>query len=227
MEEVSLATEPRRDDETRFALTRRTVLLGTGAAMASTPFVGADEAEARFRPDSEIYGPGVDVLSAIIGRVYSERTMYVIGRAPGRKGLLAIPVGLVPRAVVLREGERSLTAFSRADEVLMGGRWQPNGFAAAIVEQSYRLVEGTVKKRGRHRLVTTGGVVRFDSLTRAVSDGEPPHDRDSFRAVPLKKIREGDRIWAVGRREGPTGDLIATKIGTHRRTYAEPFRGGG
>lgn len=75
------------------ALTRRTVLLGTGASVASIPFISPGDADGRLLPDSDIYGPGVEVVSAMIGRVYSERTMYVVGKPPGRTGLFAIPSG--------------------------------------------------------------------------------------------------------------------------------------
>jgi hypothetical protein len=143
--------------------------------------------------------------------------MYVIGPVPGRTGLLAIPVGLVPKAIVSRDGEPSLTAFSRGDELLMGGRWQSNGFAAAVVEQSFRVMQGKVLRRRADRLVTTDGVVRIESHTRRVSDGDPRRGGYSLKAVPLRKIREGDHIWALGRRDGPTGDLIASQIATRRR----------
>src|SRR3954469_2496587 len=107
-------------------LTRRGVLLGTSGALAAAPFLNADDAGAQLLPDSEIYGPGVDVLSAVIGRVFSPRTMFVIGKPPGRKKLYAIPVGLIREAVVETSGAPDLQAFLPGDEILLGGRWEQN-----------------------------------------------------------------------------------------------------
>jgi hypothetical protein len=201
-------------------LTRRTVLLGTGAAIAAAPFAGGGEADAKLLPDKDIYGPGVDVLSAVVGRVFGPRTMYAIARLPGSKKLFAIPVGLIPAAVVQTEHGSDLKTFLPGDEILLGGRWEPGGFAAAVIEQTYRLRHGRILKRHENRLVLDDGVVRIMKDTRTEGDGaHEDGDKYEYRAVPLRKLRAGDVIWAMGRREGPTGDILAATISTRRRSH--------
>lgn len=200
-------------------LTRRTVLLGTSAAIAAAPFSGGGEADAQLLPDKDIFGPGVDVLSAVVGRVFGPRTMFVIGKPPGREKLYAIPVGLMPEAIVEADGSANLEEFLPGDEIIIGGRWEKNGLAAGVIEQTYRILHGRIVKRSENRLVLKDGVVRMTKETRAVGDGDPGEDGYAYRAVSLRKLRGGDVIWAVGRREGHTGDVIATSISTRRRSH--------
>src|SRR4051794_37150083 len=159
-------------------LTRRSVLLGTSGALAAAPFLDADDAGAQLLPDSEIYGPGVDVLSAVIGRVFGPRTMFVIGKPPGRKKLYAIPVGLIREAVVETSGAPHLQEFLPGDEVLLGGRWEQNGMAVAVVQQTYRVGHGRILKRRGNRLVLKDSVVRIAPDTRALGAGD--HAEDGF-----------------------------------------------
>lgn len=209
-------------------VTRRAALVGASTAAASIPLLaGVDPVSAETPlPDSQIYGPGIDLLSGVVGRVYSPRTMFVVAQLPGNPQFVAVPVGVAPGAFVRGPASRSLTDFARGDEVLLGGRWHSRGLIAAAIDQVYRVVDGRITRRRHGRLEVGTAIVRLTDITRAVGDGAP-HPDGSYANVakPLRKLEPGDYITALGKRDGPTGDLIAFNVSTRKLVRRRRRRG--
>ncbi|MDQ3936001.1 MAG: hypothetical protein M3340_15375 [Actinomycetota bacterium] len=201
---------------------RRTLVLGGGAAVAVPLLPGANDAKTTVLPDSEIYGPNVEPFWAVFGEAFGPRTCVVVGTPPGQSTPAVVPVGLAAgppgrRPIIMRDGAAKLSDFERGDELLLGGRWFDRGFGAYVIEQSYRSIAGHVKHVSRKKIVTTAGIVRLTDDSQAT--GLSPRSRAGRRhgalvAKPLSKLREGDYISVVGRRNGVRDELVGLSIST-------------
>ncbi len=186
-----------RVEEAGSGLTRRQLLMGTGAfvGLGALQSSGANEEAAK---DLAQWTAGV------IERI--EPGMLHI-RGPGGAESSEQAIKLSDDATTWRDAPGvALTAFAPGEEVHAEGRWEGGAFVATHVSAVWEEVVGRVLGKTEGTLETTGGTIRltpglllWDGYGLATEAGAGPE--------------VGEDVWAIGRYDRPTQTLVAQKIG--------------
>lgn len=112
---------------------------------------------------------------------------------------------------IWREGLVDLSVFDPGDEILALGDWDDQELVASYVTSLYRSVEGVVQSRTDTQLQTTNGTLELISETQPIEDSDI-----TLIATPIDDISPGDQIFAGGRLNGASGNVVVLRVGVYQ-----------
>lgn len=186
--------------------TRRRFLAGGTAIVGSVVLAGYGQASGASEVSELIEPIPSNVVPGNIERIVMPDTLYV----SNSEGQATIMVSGGTEFHRFREGAVSgISDFFVGDDIIAEGGWEGKPFAATLLTQMLRLVEGLVVSRNGDKLTTVNGIVRLgpDTITESFSD---------YLGKPVDEITVGDYVYGQAWRDPFTSELVALRISVKR-----------
>ena len=168
-------------------------ILGVSAAVASYAIlnrISLDEAHAN---EANADGSAASVLPGVVDRIELPSTIYVHNRAGSST------IHLARDATFLRDGPATLSSFVPGDKVVAEGAWVDGIFIANKLVPLFEPAEGPLLRRNGNTFVVPHRIIKITPFTRFQDD--------------KARLIVGKEIFAVGRLDPVTDELVAGKIG--------------
>lgn len=182
----------------RSRITRRQFILRTGGAVGALVVMKPGKAMADDDPSTD----QSNTLYGYVAAVNKDGSLTVRGPASGDETSIQFADG----AEFWREGPVDLSVFGPGDEVVAVGAWSGATFVATYLTSAYRGVYADVLEESPDSFVTDAGTMDLAPQLRLIDD-------DGIVATPVQDIAVGDQVFAFGRVDGSSGDLVALGIG--------------
>lgn len=182
-------------------ITRRGLLVGAAAGLGALGPISAARAEVvEYAED-----PG-GWVAGVVASVELPNVLRIAG--PQDPQTVDDTVRFSEDAAFWRDRPATLADFRTGDDVFVEGRWADGVFLGTyLTSLSWRL-DGSIVAVDAPRIETTGGAIRLIPESRWYVD-ENPYGRE----VRLEDSVVGVNIWATGRIDRNTDELVAHMLG--------------